>query len=136
MTAGSIALYTLLFALGYLIAPGMLLWGWVRWIRQRPRTWKIGPALSFIGFLFSTASALSALGIIVFAGAGGFGTTSTNYAPDYGLFYRCVGWGAVLSAVGIVFAIGGVWRPNSIRWQSLTSAIGTLAFWLLATTWP
>ena len=136
MTAGSVVLFTFLFALGYLIAPIMLVWGWVRWIKQRPRMWKIGSALSFVGFLLATASALFALWIIVFGAGGGFVTKGPNYAPDYAFFYRWVRWGALLSAAGIAFAIGGVWRPNSLRWQALTSTIGSLAFWLLATTWP
>src|SRR5215469_10815239 len=136
MTVRSTALFTFLIASGYLIAPIMLVWGWVRWIKQRPRIWKISSTLSFVGFLLATTSALFALWIILFGAAGGFGTIGPNYAPDYAFFYRCVRWGALLSALGIAFAIAGVWRSNLLRWHALTGAIGSLAFWLLATTWP
>lgn len=135
MSAGDTTFYASLAVLGYLVGPGMLLWGWARWIKQKPRDWKVASISSFIGFLLANASALFALSIVVFAGAGGFGTEGRDYYPDYGLLYRCIGCGALLSTAGIVFAVVGVWRPNSVRWQSLASAVGTLAFWLLATTW-
>jgi hypothetical protein len=135
MTAGSIVLFTFLVVFAYLIAPGSLWWGWARWVKQTPRSWKITSIFSFIGFVFATASALFAIWIWFFAASGGFGTITPNYAPDYDLFGRCIRWGALLSTAGIAFAIGGVRRASSIRWQSLASAIGTLAFWLLATAW-
>jgi hypothetical protein len=132
MNASSAVFFTLLFALGYLVAPAMLVWGWVRWIKQRPLLWTISSTLSFVGFLLASASALFALWLIFFGiGKGGF-----DYVPDYSFFYRCVGRGAVLSLLAIVFALGGVWQRNSLRWQAPASAVGTLAFWLIATTWP
>ena len=32
----------------------------------------------------------------------------------------------------IVFGLGGVWRPSSLRWHAPVAAIGTLAFWIMA----
>jgi len=109
----------------------MLVWGWVRWIKQRPRLWTTSSTLSFIGFLLASASALFAIWVIFFGVGGGF-----EHPLDYSFFYRCIGRGVVLSLSALVFAIGGVWQRNSLRWQAPASAIGTLAFWLLATTWP
>ena len=91
--------------------------------------------LSFAGLLLASASALGGLLVILCAFAGGFGTLSEHYAPKYGLFYRCVHYGAVVSLSAILFAfLSGIWPRGVIRWQSLASALGTLAFWLVATT--
>ena len=133
MTAGSVVLFTFLFALGYLIAPVMLVWGWVRWIKQRPRMWTITSTLSFTGFLLATVSALFGVWMIVFP-SGGFITR--NHLEDYGLFYRFCRWGIDLSLLGAAFAMGGMWRRGATRWQAPPAAAGTIAFWLLATTWP
>jgi hypothetical protein len=128
--------FALLFGLAYLIAPTMLVWGWVRWSKDRPRSWTLFSALSFVGFGIATASALYAIWIILYAGSNGFGTAFDHYAPDYDAFYRCVVRGMILSLVGTVFAICGIFRCGPVRWQAPASAVGTLAFWLLATTWP
>jgi len=39
--------------------------------------------------------------------------------------------GLLLSLGGILFGLGGVWRPNPLRWHAPISAVATLAFWLL-----
>jgi hypothetical protein len=61
MSASSVVLFTFLLVLAYLVTPALLVWGWARWIKQRPRLWTISPALPFVGFLFASASALFAL---------------------------------------------------------------------------
>jgi hypothetical protein len=138
MTASSAILYTVLFILGYLVAPTMLVWGWARWITQRPRLWTVSPTLSFIGFVLASASALFALWMIAYASGGRFEHTANipYYSPNYSLFYLYIRRGSVLSLLGIVFAIGGVWGRGPVRWQAPASALGTLAFWLIVTTWP
>jgi hypothetical protein len=130
--------YFLLFVFGYLVAPTALVWGWKRWIKQKPLLWTISSTLSFIGFVLASFSALFAVWIVVYGSAGGF-EQSPNISYDslnYPFFYHCILWGSVLSLLGIAFAVGGVWRQSQLRWQALASTIGTLAFWLLATTWP
>jgi len=136
MTPASTIFFALLFGLAYLIAPTMLVWGWVRWSKDRPRSWTFFSTLSFVGFGIATSSALYAIWIILYAGSNGFGTAFDHYAPDYDAFYRCVVREMILSFVGTVFAIGGIFRRGPVRWQAPASAVGTLAFWLLATTWP
>lgn len=136
MTASFGTLYPLLFGLGFFVAPVMLVWGWVRWVSKRPRTRGICSILSLIGLSFATASALFALWIILFAESSGFVGPPPTFQTNYEFFYKCVSLGALVSSLGIVFSVGGVWRPNSVRWFSLAGAVGTLAFWLLATTWP
>jgi hypothetical protein len=138
MIPASVVLFTVLFGLSYLVTPTMLVWGWVRWIKHRPRLWTISPALSFIGFLLASASALFALGVILYGDGGGFENTGNNpvYSPNFSLLSRCVRQGVVLSILGVACSIGGVWRRGPLRWQAPASAVGALAFWLLATTWP
>jgi hypothetical protein len=74
--------------------------------------------------------------MIGYGAEGGFLSSHAGYSPDYDLFYKFIRRGVVLSLSATVFAIGGVWREWSVRWQVTASAVGTLAFWLLATTWP
>ena len=136
MTPGNMVLFTVLFGLGYLAAPAMLVWGWLRWIKQRPRVWTICSTLSFVGFLLATGSALFAVWMVCYGAAGGFIKSHGQYSPDYGLFYRFIRWGTVLSLLGVAFALGGVWRRGAVRWLAPASAVGTLAFWIVATTWP
>jgi len=138
MSTSSTVFYTLLFVLGYLVAPTTLVWGWMRWIKQGPQLWTISSTLSFLGFLLASASALFALWMMAFALGGGFEHTPniSYYSPNYSLFYQCIRRGSVLALLAIVFAVGGVWRRSRLRWQAPVSAVGILAFWLLATTWP
>jgi hypothetical protein len=135
MTPRSVFFYSVLFVLGYVVTPSMLVWGWVRWIKLRPRLWTITSTLSLVGFLLATASAFFGLWMIGYGAAGGF-VTSHGYSPDYGMFYRFVRWGSALSLLGFAFAICGVWRRSAVRWQAPVTAVGTFAFWVLATTWP
>ena len=130
--------YMLLLLFGYFVAPAMLVWGWVRWINQRPKSWTVSSTLSLIGFLLASASALSALWIIAYASTGGFEHTPgiASYSPNYSLFFRWMKRGEVLSLVAIAFALGGVFKRSATRWQAPAGALGTLAFWLILTTWP
>jgi len=131
-------IWVLLLILGYLVAPIMLVWGWARWLRERPRLWTIPSTLSFIGFLLASASALFALSMIAYAMGGGFEHTGSSpyYSPNYSMFFRWTQRGEALSLIAIAFGIGGVWQRSSLRWQAPASAAGMLAFWLIVTTWP
>jgi hypothetical protein len=138
MTPSTVALLAIMMPLAYLVAPGTIIWGWRRWVKRRPQQWAIAPTLSFVGFLFASLSGVFALFVIAYGLSGGFEhTAGLSYdSPNYGLLYRWIRVGALLSLAGLLFSIGGVWRNSSIRWHAPASAIGTLAFWLLATTWP
>lgn len=131
-------IYILLLLFGYLFAPTTLVWGWTRWIKHRPRLWTLSSTLSFVGFLLASVSALCALWMIAYASAGGFEHTANlpHYSPNFSRFFRWMQRGEVLSLAALVFALGGVFRRSPIRWQAPVSALGALAFWLLATTWP
>ena len=112
-----------LFAVGvYVGLPALMVWGWVRWFRRtQPRT--LPSILSLIGFTLATASGLLAVSSVTYAHAiGGF----PFYDPRLLRMYR---WGGLLSLSGIVFGIGGVWRPGPVRWLAPVCSVGTLLFW-------
>ena len=138
MSLSTVALLTLLMPLAYLVAPAMIIWGWIRWVIQRPRTQTVASTLSFVGFVLASLSGVFALLVIAYGWSGGFEHTAglSYYSSNYGLFYCCIRVGVLISLAGLVFSIGGAWRSSSVRWQAAASALGTLAFWLLATTWP
>jgi len=112
----------------YVALPITLTWGWVRWVKRREfRT--ASPILSFIGFLLASASALLAIATMVYAARiGGF--------PYYdSRLLRIYRWGLLLSCAGIIFSIGGAWRPSVLRWYAPAAAIGMFLFWFaMATT--
>lgn len=111
----------------YGVAPVMLFWGWVRWTMNRPRTWTVPSSLSFAGFVCASASAVLALCIIA--------NGANWYECSPGAIAYCLMIGAALSALGLVIAVGGLWRSSPLRWHAPICAVATLAFWLIATTW-
>jgi hypothetical protein len=81
--------------------------------------------LSLAGIVLATLSALLAIAAVAYAQIHRF----PHSDPMLSRMYRT---GLALSRCGIVFGIGGIWRPNSLRWYAPTSAAATLAFWMLA----
>ena len=117
----TIIIYTLL-ALAYLVTPTVL--GWVRWSkRDDPRT--PSSTLSFVAFILASSSAALGFATLLYAQAHPFGF----YDPVLLRIYRC---GALLSCTAALSAFAGVWRSHALRWYAPASAIGTLAFWLMA----
>jgi hypothetical protein len=113
----------ILFAVGYLAAPVLLIWGWLRWLKTPNTT---APSiLSLIGFVLATVSGLLALSTIAYAQIHRF----PYYDP---LLLRIFRWGALLSAGGLVFGLAGVWRPSSLRWHAPASGFAMLTFWIVA----
>ena len=116
-------MFVILIAIGYLASPIVLVWGWLRWVRL-PKPWTAPSTLSFAGFILATASALLAVATIAYA--------QVHHFPYYDpLLLRIFRSGALLSLGGIVFGIGGVWRPNSLRWHAPASAACMLTFWIM-----
>jgi hypothetical protein len=112
----------ILFVLGaYVVLPAVLIMGWVRWARRRQvgRTW---PSLA--GFSLGTASALLAIGAMVYARAVG---AFPFYDPSLLRIYRC---GLLLSLAGLVFGAVGLRWSGPVRWYAPAAAVGTLLFWL------
>jgi hypothetical protein len=103
----------------------VLIWGWARWINH-PKLRTVPSILSLAGFVLAMASALLAVSSIAYAQViHGF----RFYDP---LLMRLFRWGILLSLGAIMFGVGGVWRPSSLRWHAPVAAIGTLAFWAMA----
>jgi hypothetical protein len=106
----------------YLALPIMTIWGWIRWA-SRSHGASLSSILSLIGFTFGTASGILAMSSVVYSAAiGGF----PFYDP---LLLRIYGTGAVLSLTGILFSLGGLWRPSLLRWYAPLCSAGTLLFW-------
>lgn len=113
----------IVFGLGWIAWPVSLIWGWVRWLME-PKQRNLTSILSLIGFVLASASALLAVSSMIYAQEiHGF----RYYDPLLLKIFRA---GGLISVAGIVFGIGGVWRKNSLRWQSPVAALGALAFWL------
>lgn len=116
-------MFVILIAIGYVASPIVLVWGWLRWVRL-PKLRTVPSTLSFAGFILATASALLAVAAMTYAQVHHF----PYYDPLLLRIFRC---GALLSLGGIVFGIGGVWRPNSLRWHAPASAVCMLTFWII-----
>jgi hypothetical protein len=125
MKFGMGVFFGVMVAMGYLVAPITLIWGWIRWIGRRE---ELGRPffLSLIGFILSTASGALAVSAIVYAEAiHGF----QIYDPTLLRIYTL---GLLLSAGGIVLGLTGVSVPNVLRWHAPLAGIGMLAFWMIA----
>jgi hypothetical protein len=116
-------MFVILIAIGYLASPIVLVWGWTRWALV-PKLHTATSTLSLIGLILATASALLAVATMAYAQIHRF----PYYDP---LLLRIFRWGGLLSLGGIVFGIGGVWRPNSLRWHAPASAVCMLTFWIM-----
>ena len=123
MSTSTQVMFGILFAVGYLLSPAMLIWGWLRWANQ-PRLRTIPSILSFAGFILATASAVLAVSSIAYAQVHRF----PYYDP---LLLRIFRLGALLSLAGISFGIGGIWRPNALRWHAPVSGACMLLFWIM-----
>jgi hypothetical protein len=109
---------------GFLAAPTLLIWGWVRWV-SRPGGRDGSTILSFAGFLFATASALLAISAFAYSiWIGGF----RYYNPRLLRIYLC---GLLLSTLAITLSALGTARSNMLRWHALGSSIGMLLFWIV-----
>jgi hypothetical protein len=117
-------MFGILFAVGYLASPIMVIWGWARWFSQ-PKLRTAPSILSLIGFVLATASAVLAVSSIAYA--------HFHHFPFYDpLLLRIFRWGALLSLGAIIFGVGGAWRRSSLRWHAPISGFGMLTFWTLA----
>ena|ERR1700722_878357 len=116
------------FVLAYVVGPISLVWGWIQWSR-RPKLRTVSAVVSLIAFVLASLSAVVGLGTVGYALRGGL-------EQDYDFFYRVVALGSAISLAGTLVALAGVWRKSSLRWFALAGSVGTLAFWIVATTWP
>ena len=112
-------------ALYYAVLPALVIWSWVRLVRQ-PRVNGICPILSLVGLALGSASAILLIGMSLYALAmGGL----PYYDP---LSMKIDAWGSLVSFSALLFSIGGVWRPNSTRWHSTALSILVLFLWVVS----
>ena len=108
----------------YIGTPIVLVLGWLKWIRQK-RDYSIFSWLALISFVFGTSSALLALGSLLYARTtGGF----RYHDPTLMKIYGC---GMILSIIGLVLSLGGVWRRNPLRWYAPVLSLGMIVLWVL-----
>jgi uncharacterized membrane protein YgdD (TMEM256/DUF423 family) len=107
----------------YLVPPLIVAWAWARWA-TRPKLHSLTSNLSLLGLILATASAVLAILTIALAQVHDF----PYYDP---VLLRIFSWGALLSLVGIVLGIGGIWRPSSLRWYAPVSGLCMLVFWIV-----
>jgi hypothetical protein len=118
--------FAVLVILGYLVAPVSLIWGWIRW-KVLPRYRTVPATLSLIGFACASASGLLAIAAVLYAQLGGVNSEES-----------VVRWfllpGGLLSFLGLLLSLGGIWRSSALRWFAPVGTVATLAFWLLTTS--
>jgi hypothetical protein len=100
-------------------------WGWVRW-EKSSQHFEWGSALSLVGFVLASAACLLGVGTTIYARAiGGF----PFYDPRLLRIYR---WGILLSLLGLLCSVAGIWHRNSIRWHAPLASLGMLVYWFLS----
>jgi hypothetical protein len=118
-------LFGTLIVVGFLGAPVLLMWGWIRFAQQ-PKLGTLSSILSLIGLILATTSAVLAVSSIAYAVVThGF----RYYDPRLLRIFR---WGILLSLGAILLGTGGIGRPSSARWQVPVSGLCMLAFWIIA----
>jgi hypothetical protein len=117
----------ILIAIVYLTLPLLTVWGWIRWMRG-PHAHSLTSVLSLISFVFATASIVLAISSLIYAQV-------VRSFPFYDpLLLRIYRLGGSLSMLGIIFSLGGIWRPSTLRWHAPACSIGMLFFWFFSAT--
>lgn len=122
-------LFGLVAVVTYLLGPIFLVWGWLSWVKQRPKSWTRSSVLSFVGFCVASLSAVFAVWTILYAASG-------RFESNYPFFFRTLRRGVILATLALVCGFAGMWRKHPLRWQAPAASICDIAFWLLASTWP
>lgn len=79
--------------------------------------------LALVGFILGSISALIAVCSSLYASArGGF----RYYDPALITIYRT---GFLLSLGGLASALGGLWKPNALRWYSPALSVCMILLW-------
>jgi hypothetical protein len=109
-----------------LFIPALLLWGWLRWSKDRSHPRTRSSTCSLVGFSLATASATLAIATHLYA------RFIHNFPSEDPTLMKIYAVGCLFSIVGIALGVAGSGRPNAVRWIAPVCAFGTLVFWLLA----
>src|SRR6266498_3989963 len=109
--------FVVMIAAGFLLAPAMLVWGWIRYFRRMDKP-DHPFFLAFIGFLLSTASAVLAIGSI------GYAVVTHGFAYYDPRLLRIFRWGVLLSLGGACLGLTGVARPQRLKMASSSGRLG------------
>jgi hypothetical protein len=114
----------LLLIVGCFGVPVFLIMGWCRLRRCSSPQGRLS-VISLAGFALGSASALLAVGSILYCVAtGGF----RYYDPTVLKIYRA---GLLLALGGLACALVGVWNRNPLRWHAPALSLGMLLLWLI-----
>jgi hypothetical protein len=109
----------------FMCLPCALIWGWVKFYRSEKQKSAL-QILSALGFSLATISALLAIGTHLYAlSIGGF----PYYDPR---LLRMYALGALMSFLGFLMGIAGLWQPHPLRWLAPICSAGMFFFWLLS----
>jgi hypothetical protein len=104
--------------------PAFLIAGWRKWMRHAPQR-GIPAACALVGFILGSMSALIAVCSSLYASVrGGF----AYYDPALLTIYRI---GFLLALGGLISALGGLWKPNALRWYSPAVCIAMIMLWCI-----
>lgn len=104
--------------------PMVLVGGWRKWTQQAPQQ-GIPSVLALVGFILGSMSALIAVGSSLYARVRG---SFAYYDPALITIYRI---GFLLALGGLISALGGVWRPNALRWYSPALSTAMILLWCI-----
>ncbi len=119
-----ITISELLFILIICWLPPLMIWSWARWVtRREPRDEFSKQSLA--GLSLATVSALAAILSLV------YGRSISWLAMPDPLLLTIDLCGALLSLVGIIFAIKGATRGDPLRRHAPYCAGGVILFWII-----
>lgn len=109
--------------MAFVLAPASILWGWVAYFRDSKR-WTLLPMLSLGAFVLGNISCIDAIVFSLRARAlhvFWFVDRPENFIA---------GTGALACDLAVVLALCCVWRPTTLRWPALITALALFPFWL------
>jgi hypothetical protein len=103
--------------------PGLIIWGWFRWARQRDFR-QFCSFIALMAFICATLSGLLAVFSVEYVQS----THLTAYDIRWARLLRL---GLLSSASAVLLSLFGIWRRSSLRWHAPACAAGILFVWVM-----